>query len=235
MHCLLKQKEFTMEAYKEYTIDYIEGRVTPQDFLQALEKKPELCAWIDSIVPAGKTTGVIERLKTEPYFTRYDVPFTIRVYVKSCEDISLGGPKGSAGYHLNIHSTITQLVQNAFPELDLKPDTAPRDKFRFLLDACPEYVDGTEITQHMILEHILEEIPPELSKTKRIKLFRERLREVFHLEGRKYPHWIQSPEWPVNNGKPMRYLKTISVNPEFRKHVFVDVDTGETREVDDFF
>ena len=61
------------------------------------------------------------------------------------------------------------------------------------------------------------------------------------IEGRKYPYWVQSPDWPIGTGnKPMRFVKLIRAKGKlydqlmFTTYVFEDVDTGEQRTIDQF-
>ena len=94
-----------------------------------------------------------------------------------------------------------------------------------------ENIGGVEVTE--TIENIIRELPENLSKSKRIALARSRIKDAFHIEGRKWPYWIQEPDWPANNGKPMKYVSTVRLNADQREHHFVDVDTGEERIVMD--
>ena len=94
-----------------------------------------------------------------------------------------------------------------------------------------ERIGGVEVTE--TIENIIRELPENLSKSKRIALARSRIKDAFHIEGRKWPYWIQEPDWPANNGKPMKYVSTVRLNADQREHHFVDVDTGEERIVMD--
>jgi len=143
--------------------------------------------------------------------------------------------KGSLSYHLNMHSWIVGLVQRHCPELSLTVDDALDEKHDFMLDVCPEYIDGSEVDESGIIERIIDEVSDDMPESKQKKLIREKIKEAFHIEGRKFPCWIQSPEWPMSNGKPMKFIKTVKKHGgELREHHFVDVETGEERIVEDF-
>ena len=221
-----------MNNYKQTIIDYIEGRISPKDFESMLDSDEALITWIQTnIVIAGKQYSDLDMETRQVVYQ----PYHIRLRMKKLERLDMGGPKGSVGYHHYLHKEFIQLMNEAFPDLELYPDTKPAILNDMKYDVIPEYIDGQEVAASNILTEILESVPLDIAKSKRIKLAKERVRAAFHIEGRKYPHWIQPAEWPVSNGKPMRYIKTTKVNPEFVQHHFEDVDTGEARIVDDFF
>lgn len=79
----------------------------------------------------------------------------------------------------------------------------------FVLDIQPSWLD---IEDDSIFQQILAEIPQELSKAQRIKLGKERVKKLFKYD-KTYPRWIQSPKWPIVNGKPLVFshqLKAMS-------------------------
>ena len=80
---------------------------------------------------------------------------------------------------------------------------------------------------------MLEELPKEWSKPKRIKEFKRRLKEMFFVEGQKYPRWAQESEWPLSpTGKPTKFLGQKSFcGGEVVKYRFLDMDTGKEIEV----
>ena len=54
------------------------------------------------------------------------------------------------------------------------------------------------------------------------------------VEGQTRPHWIQGPEWPMGKNSPMKYLSR-KRDGERVIFTFQDVDTGEIREVEQFY
>ena len=112
-------------------------------------------------------------------------------------------------------------------------------KFDFMLDACPEYIGGEEVDE--ILENLLESLPEELSKAKKVKLYKERVKAMFHIEKNKYPRWVQSAEWPLGqNNKPMKFVEQKRKKGKsyemmmYTEFWFEDVETGEKRAVEQF-
>lgn len=217
--------------YKKITIDYIEGRIEPAVYETLVEEDSQLYEWIQSILPPGKTYSDWDFEKKQlVYF-----PFDIRIFMIMHERIDFGGPKGSLGYHCYIHEMITKIVSEAFPEIELNVDRKPQVLNNLRICACPDYIGGKEVSENNILGKLLSDIPMEWSESKQQKVARERIKEAFHIQGRKRPYWIQSPEWPVCNGNPMIYNKTVRINREYVQHYFYDEESGEERIVDDFF
>ena len=86
------------------------------------------------------------------------------------------------------------------------------------------------------IEQIISEYYAIKPKTKQRKLARERIRQEFHIVGNKYPHWIQSPEWPMGEKSPMMYVsRSKGKDPDAVEFHFMDVDTGETRTIEQFY
>lgn len=216
--------------YLKLTLAYIEGRITPCEYETLLEQDPGLYHWIQEIAPANETVRIFNRDLKIPQEFSYDV----RLVLKKYEAIDEGGPRGSLSYHYFIHQHIVSLVQKAFPDIPLVIDPKPEMLYKVELFVCPSYIGGREVNDSCILSNILDDIPTNWSTAKRNKEAKDRIKKAFHIEGNKYPRWIQSPEWPMNNGIPMRYVKTQRVNSEHVQHIFQDVKTGEQRMVDDF-
>lgn len=220
-----------MLIYQKLTIDYLEGRICPADFEKMIDTDDNLYFWIQSVVPDGKTYGHHDVSIGE--YVRF--PYDIRKVMKIHEGLAWGGPKGSLSYHYYIHKHIAQLMQEAFPQLAISIDNRPEMLDKLVMSACPGYIGGVEVAESNILGQLLSDIPTEWPPKKQMTVARERIKFAFHIEGNKHPHWIQGPEWPMNNDKPMKFVKTVRINPEYVQHQFVDTDSGLVRTVDDFF
>lgn len=111
------------------------------------------------------------------------------------------------------------------------------DKYSKLLSfstvAIPEYCDSDEASE-FIEKEIINKLPTDISDAKRIKLCKQKCKELFHIENKKYPHWVQSSEWPVRNNKPLKYIKRIKKD-DLVVFVFEDVDTKEQVLIEQFY
>ena len=226
-----------MDEKKAFWVDFTEGRITVPEMLARTEEQPELLDWLTSIAdPKFKTVVVHKETDEDGYttFTPEELPFEAKLYLKvEMEAVRTG----NLGRHLNIHSLFSRILMTAFPEDGIVMDMTLDKKFNFMLDACPEYIGGPEVDH--LLDALLEEIPAELSKAKRVKLYKEKVKTLFPMASKKYPRWIQEAEWPIApSGKPMRFVeqkKGRDYKTTMQTYfLFEDVDTGDQRVIEQF-
>ena len=206
---------------KQFWVDFVEGRIDVPAMLAETEKRPELLDWLTGI--AGP-----EFSKGRPF----DAKRQIQLYVY--EGV---GSRSVLGRYLNIHSMFSRILMTAFPEDGIVMDMTLDKKLDFMYDACPEYIGGPEVDH--LLDALLEELPADLSKTKRVKLYKEKVKALFPMAGKKYPRWVQEAAWPISpTGKPMRFVeqkKGKDYKTTMQTHfIFEDVDSGEQRVVEQF-
>ena len=80
----------------------------------------------------------------------------------------------------------------------------------------------------------MDAIPTDLSDAQRIKWFKQRVKDLFHIQGNKYPRWLNDPEWPMSGKKPMRFVSQKHDKNYIYEYVFEDVDTGKIRVIKQF-
>ena len=135
-------------------------------------------------------------------------------------------------------STITQLYEDIYKmecvfHQDV-PFTSRYPEWSLLsIEAIPDYAEGDEATE-FIEKEIFEKIPEDLSEAKKVKWCKEQVKHLFHIEGNKYPHWVQSGEWPMINNKPGMYVgrKRDHDKVDF---IFEDPETKEQRIVTQYY
>lgn len=219
-----------MENVKQFVFDYLEGRVSPETFMDKCWSDPTVFEWLQSIVPKDKKVETYTF--TADYIPSFDkyIPYIVKDEI---EDIWNRRGSSYLGKQLNTFDEISRLILEAFPNLDIKLDTSVEEKFDFMLVACPDYLYSIDVGSSGIFEKLFDELPKEMSKTKRIKEFRERIKAMFYVEGHKYPRWIQGSEWPLSkSGKPTKFIRQESIlKGEGSKYYFLDVDTGEEIEI----
>lgn len=226
-----------MDGKKQFWVDFAEGRIDVPAMLARTEETPELLDWLTGIAdPKFKTTVVHKETDEDGYTTYTPEELTFDAKLQVVEYIHRdGGSK--LGKYLNIHALFSRILTTAFPEDGILIDQTLSEKFDFMLDACPEYIGGPEVDH--LLDDLLDELPAELSKTKRVKLYKEKVKALFPVAGKKYPRWIQEAEWPISpSGKPMRFVEQ-KKGKDYKTtmqtyFLFEDVDTGETRTVEQF-
>lgn len=171
----------------------------------------------------------------ETFDTRQEVPYNVKTVYSHMKT------HGKIWTCVNIQSWLHHLMTEIYPDEVIEKDESLYEKASFLMDVCPEYVEGHEIDKAGIVEKIVEQVPETLPKGKRKKMIKELIKQEFHLEGTKYPRWVQGGEWPVSkSGKPMRFVEQKRKkgkgyeNMLYTIYTFEDVDTGEIRTIDQF-
>ena len=153
----------------------------------------------------------------------YDFDY-LRLLLKLCRF------DGSLGDNLNIFAFLDAVYGYYAPHLNCT--TYYRDAFRFYLDGVGEYYEGPEVTG--LLNQLVLEALPIKPKSKGIKELRAKLKEIFHIEGTKRPYWIQGGQWPMGQNSPMQFVGRRKISQGICYN-FQDVDTGELREVVQYY
>ena len=99
------------------------------------------------------------------------------------------------------------------------------EKYECLLKMLPTWLD---VRDEDFLLAIYDSTPSDTSKTEKLKHCKNKVKELFKYDI-KPPRWIQSPEWPIVNGKPLVF-KGQSKEREYDERVyfyFYDSDTSE--------
>lgn len=94
------------------------------------------------------------------------------------------------------------------------------------MDTVPEAVDSLEAGE--LLFGMMEKAM-EMPKKERKAFVKGQVAQAFHLnEVKKKPQWLQSSEWPVRNGRPLRFvLQKIEEDGGLAHYVFEDPETRE--------
>ena len=171
----------------------------------------------------------------QKYTTVQEVPYDVKaVYSKN--------KTGSKTWtYVNIQSWLHGLMIEIYPDEQIVKDESLHEKASFMMDVCPDYIEGHEIDEAGIIEAIMAKVPESLPKAKRKKQIKELIKQEFHIEGIKYPRWIQGGEWPVSkSGKPMRFVEQKKKKGKeyaqmlYTQYFFQDVETGEIRVIEQF-
>lgn len=101
------------------------------------------------------------------------------------------------------------------------------DEYVFSIDVLPGYLAGGISAEAYVSEHIMPKYPITMKKSERKKLVKEEVKQAFRREGKGYPRWLQSPEWPMDeNGEPMVYVSQKSFGDSC-EYYFHRVDDDE--------
>lgn len=231
-----------MDDIKNFWISFVEGKISVPEMLARTEEEPALLDWLTGIADPQFQTHILQVEEDEDgdkTYTTITHPFDAKLQIQAYVYEGYGASGSKLGRYLNIHGYFSRVLTAAFPEEEIVVDKTLSEKFGFMLDACPEYIGGPEVDA--LLDDLLSEIPQELSKTKRAKLYKDKVKATFHIAGNQFPRWVQDAEWPLSpTGKPMRFVeqnrekgKAYSMTL-YTHFIFEDVDTGERRVIDQF-
>ena len=129
------------------------------------------------------------------------------------------------------HGMLSELVSFRYPDVVLRdPPALSSTDLREKLGM--EYLGGPEVDDR--IDEILRGKPADVSVSKFLTTARQELRTLFHLIPRKYPRWVQEPEWPMGSSSPMVFIGQQRDN-ELAAYTFQDADTGAQRTVKQFY
>jgi hypothetical protein len=135
---------------------------------------------------------------------------------------------------VNSEGIIGDFLQQA--EISFRPAKRFGSAYSLTLKTVPDYLDPP-------LEFMTEKIlllDSDLSDTQKKKLIKERLKEYFKYVD-KPPKWIQNPDWPIRDGKPLIFVGQLSIDaPELfhdkgAAYLFYDPANGEFETVAQFY
>lgn len=202
----------------EIVYDFLEGRVTYQTFIDKLYSDESIFNWLQSFVTDEMLMDQSFRCQNSLERNNGSVKDAIG------QNLGMGTCTMNAIYQFLYYFLAYALPDKKINRIDYY------SKLSLLyLDVVGECYGGPEVED--LINDIIINLPEELSKTKKIKLAKEKMRELF--PGKKRPFWIEGPEWPVNNGKPMIYISR-KVDGDLFQYIFEDPETGERRIVEQY-
>lgn len=206
---------------------FLEGKISVQDFSKALQNDPALQSEVRNIIPAEARMN-----SAHPYWEKRSFD-ALRSYGFDCLNLlqDICHFDGTLGDDLNVYGTLRNYYSFEHPNLAYTDEYTSR--YRLYLDAIGEYLEGPEVIP-LISKLVREAYDAASTKTARRKLAREKLLSAFHIEGRKYPRWIQGAEWPCGVDSPMRFLRQ-KRQGERTIYYFEDVKTGSIREIEQYY
>ncbi|MBQ7445549.1 MAG: hypothetical protein IJS71_06405 [Clostridia bacterium] len=208
----------------QQVFDFLAGNISPEDFKIIWYSNEKLRNWINDLIDL--------KSPLDPAWNNY--PYqghraaihnhyngSVEEFIRK-SDAAKQKKKSvfGTGWALN---AIAAVVVIAYP--DVKITHKYEDEIKFYLALCGEIYGGEEVEQ--VINDIILEHPESLGRSKRIKMAKQRIREVFHVD-KKYPRWIQEPDWPMGEKSPMKFVSQ-SHEGDLYKYEFVDVDSGKSR------
>ena len=85
-----------------------------------------------------------------------------------------------------------------------------------------------------IEREIIDKLPIHLSESQRKKYVKDRCKTLFYLEKKHYPHWVQESEWPIKNGKPLRYIGS-KRSGDLVQFIFDEIETKKQVIIEQYY
>lgn len=193
----------------QVVFDFVQGLIGDEEFEYIIYATPSIWKWVQELVPEDiespdcgfrKVYGMIQGFETN----NYNVKATIT----------------SFGYSQFIaRALISELVKYNFPEVTIKdPITTTPDDILEKMNLS--YIGGDE-ADRLVRQILLD------GNGENRKVLKERIKATFGIENaRRHPHWVQEPEWPFCDGRPMRFVGETQ-DGELFSYRFKD-DTSDT-------
>ncbi len=161
--------------------NFAEGNLNASDFEQLLY-------YNNKIITILSDTSLIDysKIYLNNYSTIYD--YLISLNYKLSE------------HRMEAHFTVCRLLD----ELNIKfeKSNAYNELHNLLLDTQPKYID---IDLDFFEKNIWKSEYAQLSKSEQKKKIKEKINVLFKFH-KKSPKWIQSPNWPIENNRPLYFL-----------------------------
>ena len=174
-----------MNEYKEFLKDYLEGRVSCEEFMERLKREKAFDQYILDLWFWRPPYYLIR--ENLPVYNQVRIPYNsyleyldMVLYFSYLDCIGMKSYKKGLTLRarLNTKGYITDIYKFNFPEETLQIDESESVLRLFLLQYCPESVYSMDVDESGILERLYENLPQDLPKTKRGKLFREEVKKT---------------------------------------------------------
>lgn len=205
-------------------VDFVSGKLTYVQFEELFTADPTV--W-----------DVAQALLTPEIMNNNNHPFWSKSNRSrlECNNYSVQYACLSFGYDLVgrviTHRLLGELVSYQYPDIVLRdPPDVSTDDLREKIGM--DYLGGPEVDS--LVNKLVQSKDDTISATKFIQEAKQQLRVLFHLVPRKYPRWVQEPEWPMGKHSPMRYVDQRKIG-DLVEYVFQDMDTEETRIVKQYY
>ncbi len=210
----------------ERIFKFMSGEMDIKDFIKQLLNDKELQEKVDALIPPEAITDRQHPIwKQATYDVYKNENFSCMNYLRRICKFD-----NTCGDNLDMFYTIFDLFSYNYP--DFKCTERYREIFGLYLDVIQDCFDGPEVNH--VVEAILNETLNIAGKTKRKAFAKARIKEVFHVEGRERPYWIQGPEWPMGENSPMKFISK-KRKDETVWYFFKDVDTGTEKAVEQYY
>lgn len=207
---LLMDKDKKNAIIQEF-VAFVEGRMPFDEFQRNYEANPGYKKLLDDKKPGKKYSAWRNR--------------TINESMALYNWLTTDGK-------LVVHRSIMFFLQ--YYKIPVNPTQKYQNEAQYLVDIQPSY---TDIEDEDFLNAIIASAPGGLTKSEKKKWLKEKIKSLFKYDKRP-PRWIQGPEWPITNGKPLVFkgqTKEIPGEIEEIWYTFYDPETKEETVISQFY
>ncbi|MCJ7932553.1 MAG: hypothetical protein MUW56_02690 [Chryseobacterium sp.] len=192
--------------------DFVEGKLSDKNFEQQLYTNLELEKLLSD--PSINWQGTYLQ-NTSPFLYLAEQDY-----------------KSTTG-RLNAHGTIKLFLSTI--GIEITPSTKYTDEYDLILRTSPRYVAA----EASFIEKYILPRDKKLSKSDQKQYIKQRYTELFKYLT-KPPEWVQNPNWPIKDNKPLFFLGQIEIKncdlfDDGCVYLFVDQETGAIESVKQFY
>lgn len=205
-------------------IDFVSGKLTYAQFETMFTEDPTIWDLAQSLL----TPEIMENAD-HPFWSRSNRSrLESNNYIVQYACLAFGY---DALGQVTTHRMLGELVSYRYPDVVLRdPPALSADDLREKLGM--DYLGGAEVDG--LIDELLRGKPDDISVSKFLTTVKQQLRALFHLTPRKYPRWVQEPEWPMGSQSPMAFVSQQKTG-ELMEYTFQDADTRQQRIVRQFY
>jgi hypothetical protein len=201
-----------------------------------LQKYPNQVSLLVSFVEGRLEPEQLEAALVSDYmenllvsYVNFQRPHGTNYYLKLLEQ-----ERNTLGGLVNTEGFIEEFLTLA--EVVYKPARRYGKVYDLILSTLPNYIAPP-------IEFLIEKIVPTddgLSDSKKKQIIKERLSNTFQFAG-KPPKWLQSSEWPIENGAPLFFIGQLKISvPKFfhdegMAYLFYNAENGEYETITQFY
>lgn len=202
------------------------GQIEMPEFIHALRTNDTLIQQLRELIPTDARYNREHPIWMQhAYSAVYPYKFDLYEYIVQFYRLD-----GTIGDNLNIFCTVKRFYSFVHPEIECTEKYHIAHKV--YLNVTRDSFEGSEVNG--VVQQIVQDALRLKTKSARVKYAKQEINLKFHVVDNKYPRWIQGPDWPMGVHSPMQFIsrkrKGETVFYEFR-----DVDTGETRIVEQWY
>jgi hypothetical protein len=170
----MKLKKQKKQQVEYYLKDFVEGKISIYEFWDSFKNNEDL-----------RSLLISDSKKHRKFITYYDPEYLLdRINLNKLRD------------RVEIYWTAKRYLNHN--KLPSNPYNDDEEYFKFISSIQPSWLEIDE----ELLTKIIEEAPEESNKKEKAEWCKAKIKEMF-IYVNKPPRWMQNPEWPIFDGKPL--------------------------------